>query len=402
MRTSRRFSLALAFAYALVALLLLASQSEAASGNPATVTVRVEGVTETKLPLTQVTTTTEPVVKDGKAEDSCPGTSALGALQLATGGNWSGPWDASLHQYFIEAIAGEGEAVGASKDYWSFWVNDVFQETGACAVELEAGAQVLFFPICYEACPAGAEPTPLEIEAPATAIVGEPVSVTVRQYDTKGKPTPAPGAAVSAPGAHATTDAQGHASLTFASAGSYTLSVTGASGGPPAVRTETTVCVHTANDGKCGTSIQAGPSGSVTSGAVAGHSSPHPSPYTGPYAVVAQIAGLLEHHAYSRAHAPRVLAGTVTAHTAVTSVSIALRRSFHNRCSAYDALRERFAHARCGAAPFFEVSHSPSFSYLLPAALAPGRYVLDVEATDAAGNHTTLARGTSRIVFFVR
>ena len=35
-------------------------------------------------------------------------------------------------------------------------------------------------------------------------------------------------------------------------------------------------------------------------------------------------------------------------------------------------------------------------------ALAPGRYVLDIEATDVAGNHTSLARGTSRIVFYVR
>jgi hypothetical protein len=28
--------------------------------------------------------------------------------------------------------------------------------------------------------------------------------------------------------------------------------------------------------------------------------------------------------------------------------------------------------------------------------------VLDIEATDAAGNRTTLARGTSRVVFDVR
>ena len=35
-------------------------------------------------------------------------------------------------------------------------------------------------------------------------------------------------------------------------------------------------------------------------------------------------------------------------------------------------------------------------------ALPPGRYVLDIEATDVTGNHTSLARGTSRIVFYVR
>ena len=42
------------------------------------------------------------------------------------------------------------------------------------------------------------------------------------------------------------------------------------------------------------------------------------------------------------------------------------------------------------------------FRSLLPGGLAPGRYVLDIQATDAAGNHTSLARGTSRIVFYVR
>ena len=50
----------------------------------------------------------------------------------------------------------------------------------------------------------------------------------------------------------------------------------------------------------------------------------------------------------------------------------------------------------------FKVSTAPSFSYLLPSTLAPGRYVLDIQATDVAGNRTTLARGTSRIVFYVR
>jgi hypothetical protein len=38
----------------------------------------------------------------------------------------------------------------------------------------------------------------------------------------------------------------------------------------------------------------------------------------------------------------------------------------------------------------------------MPFALGRGEYVLDIEATDAAGNHTTLARGTSRIRFYVR
>ena len=58
---------------------------------------------------------------------------------------------------------------------------------------------------------------------------------------------------------------------------------------------------------------------------------------------------------------------------------------------------------RCGAehGRFFSVGSSAHFSYLLPFALPRGRYVLDVEATDAAGNHAPLARGSSRVVFEV-
>jgi hypothetical protein len=117
---------------------------------------------------------------------------------------------------------------------------------------------------------------------------------------------------------------------------------------------------------------------------------------------VAKFTGLTESHVYSRRRAPRLLTGIVTAHSAVTSVSIALRRRYHGRCTAYSGPRALFIHAACGTASFFRVSRSASFSYLLPAALAPGRYVLDVAATDAAGDRTTLARGTSRIVFYVR
>ena len=83
-------------------------------------------------------------------------------------------------------------------------------------------------------------------------------------------------------------------------------------------------------------------------------------------------------------------------------MSLELRRSYKGRCFAFDGVSTRFVKARCGQGSFFKVSNDGLFSYLLPAALAPGRYVLDIEATDAAGNHTALARGSSRVVFYVR
>jgi hypothetical protein len=141
--------------------------------------------------------------------------------------------------------------------------------------------------------------------------------------------------------------------------------------------------------------------GSATSGG-SGGSNLFTASYKGPYAVVARATDVIEGHRYSRKDAPRVLAGTVQAHTTIASVSLKLRREYKSRCYAYDGIREEFGPDRCGAGSYFKVSTEPSFSYLLPARLAPGRYVLDIEATDAAGNRTSLARGTSRTVFYVR
>jgi hypothetical protein len=379
----------------ITALVLLASASAAPAASTGVVTVRVEGTTETKLAPTQVTTTTAPVIKDGNSEHACPGTSAAGALELATGGSWSGRWFGGKTKegrfeglgYSVETVLGESHAFGSGA-FWDEWVGN-HEGEGLCRDEAQPGGQVLLFP-----CPeSGGCPSPLAIEAQASADAGAPVPVTVWKYGPKGEATPAAGATVIGGVTPAMTDAGGHATLSFPGPGQASVRASA----PETVRTETTVCVHVGNDGTCGTSAP-----TATPLAVPVAKPPPPPPYTGPYAVVARIAGLLEHHIYSRRHAPRLLSGIVIAHTAVTSVSIALRRRYRDRCFAFSGRRAAFVRATCGTAPFFRVASATSFSYLLPAPLAPGRYVLDVQATDAAGNRTALARGTSRIVFGVR
>jgi len=73
-------------------------------------------------------------------------------------------------------------------------------------------------------------------------------------------------------------------------------------------------------------------------------------------------------------------------------------------CSFYSGVTDAFKGMRCGAGHghFFSAGSKSSFSYLLPSALAPGRYVLDLEATNGAGERTKLARGSTRLVFYVR
>jgi hypothetical protein len=224
------------------------------------------------------------------------------------------------------------------------------------------------------------------------------VSVTVRRYATTGVTTPQSGATVAYEGLQATTDEHGEATLVFAHAGVAAVDVSA----PGSVRDETTVCVHAGDDGTCGTSAAApGAPKALPSagGEVLGLTS---APYRGPFALVADVSDVSDGHVYDRAHAPRLLAGKVSSHSSVSSLSLKLRRRFDGLCYAFDGVSARFRRARCGHASFFKVSDGATFSYLLPAQLGPGRYVLDVEGTDAAGNHLTLARGTSRLVFYVR
>jgi len=375
---------------AVCALVLCACAPAAIAATPATVTVRVEGLGETKLPATQVTTGTTPFTKDGNNEHTCSGTSALAALDLATSGNWSGPWNSEFKQYEIFSIEGEThlfEPSASANYYWSFWLDEHEATVGACEAELQAGDRALFFPACFGAgCPPAQ--LPLGVAAPASADVGEPVSLSVKRYSTAGIATPVAGANVGGAEAVASTDASGAASVRFNAPGQYTLRVSA----PESVRAETTVCVHAGNDGTCGTTRPLATTPSVAQAA----------PYHGLFAVVAKVIGLSESHAYGPGGAPRLLNGTISSHVPVSSVSLELRRSHRGRCSTYDAVRGRLVPARCGTGRSFQVASGASFSYLLPFALPAGRYVLDVLAADTAGNALARARGSSRIVFYVR
>lgn len=367
---------------------LAALPALATAAGPATVTVRVEGASETLLPPTQVTTSTAPVVKDGKPEDSCPGTDAIGALQIATGGDWSGSWFNGLG-YSLETVLGETYSL-SSTHYWTFWWNDrASEEAGICSAEMKNGDSILFFPECDSECPA--PPSVLGMEAPSTAEPGGEVDVTVTSYSNPaGTPSPAAGATVAYEGDTATTDSQGHVTLRLARTGEQLLRASA----PGSIRTEAYVCVHAGNDGTCGTTAP-------TPGAPSPAPAVVPAPYRGPYALVADVTSVLDGRHYARGHAPRLISGTIRSHSTVTGASLELRRSYRGRCWAYEASRARFLRARCGTGRPFQVSTGANFSYLLPASLPPGRYVLDVTGTDAAGNTLTLARGTSRLVFYV-
>ena len=143
----------------------------AQAARPAKVTVRVESLTRTLVSRT-VTTTRRAVVKDGS--HSCTGTSAAGALEQATGGDWTASWFDGLG-YALDSVDGVRPA---GFDYWTLWINGRSSLTGLCDTELQSGDEVLEY-ICHDAQP----PTyacanrPLALVAPRGRFqAGTPVS----------------------------------------------------------------------------------------------------------------------------------------------------------------------------------------------------------------------------------
>ncbi len=410
---------------------LAALPTAASAGAPATVTVRVEGFSgHTLLPQTAVTTTTAPVDIDGNPAHDCSGTSAGGALYDAlydppsgpARGSWGVTYSSSFGEASIDAI--DGLDLSASSDvYWALYDNSVYASVGMCEQELSPGDHVVLVESCYQPgpdCTKGTEPDHYLTESqPGATTVPVNTAVTVTIGSTvaggSGAAEPLPtGVVVSAvppsgaPVVAATPNAQGVATLAFGTAGTYTIQATA----PDAVPSDSyTVCVHNGNDGNCGTTAPPQTTVATSTTSVSTSTSTTATPSAGVQgtstkagpAFAAFATGVLNSHVYPSGRGPRTLAGHVTAPGALTAVRLRLTRTDKGRCSSYDGVTERFRASRCGVGhgTFFTVGSEPTFSYLLPHRLGPGRYVFDIEAVDVAGHVSALHHGTSRIVFYV-
>jgi len=346
-----------------------------ALARPANVHVRAEGLTATALPRTAVTTTTAAVNKDGQAGHSCSGTSAAGALERATGGNWTGTWFDGLG-YAVEGV--RGVRVDPMSQYWAFWINYQYSTKGVCGAELQPGDDVLLYVDCFASC---TSPKPLRLlRVPAKAAPASSASLLVQEFSadsTTGATTSAPaaGATVTVGGRQFTTAANGVAHVTFSGTGPVNVQATK----PGYVRTATeSTCVTTGADGLCG------------------GAQPSPPDRTAP---VATIGGIRNGQTFSRRKAPRKLRGSVTEDpSGLWAVKIRLTRKLGNKCWYFSGSKERFLKRMCGKKHAFKVGDRAAWSYLLPSRLRRGRYVLDTYALDNAFNRST----TTRVRFRVR
>lgn len=371
---------------ALAALLLTALLAGPAGAATGKVAVRVEGDAQTLVPRTVVTTTEKPVGKAGQT--ACSGTSALGALELATAGNWAGPYDDRFQSYSLDAIMGETHTA-ATESYWAFWMNYAYSTSGVCVQPVQEGDDLLFVSECY--APGCTNSSPLRISGvPASVAPGAGVTVKVDEYSWQYTPDfqsattssqPAAGATLTYAGASATTGADGTAQLSFSGAGPVTIKVSK----PGRVRTSAVTCVTSGADGNCGTTVPPEiPLGTEK-----------PNDDTAP---VASFARLRNGKVYERRRAPRKIAGTVTPDpSGLLSVRLSILRRTATGCWAFDGDVERFKPHRCGGRRSFRIGDRAEWSYLLPKRLPVGRYTIRAVAIDKAGNDSA-----TKVVIHVR
>jgi hypothetical protein len=391
----------------LLTVLLIVAPAASAAG-PADVTLRAEGQDRTLVPRTAVRTDTRTVNKSGTAGQDCTGTSAAGALEIGTGGDWAGNYYDGFG-YTVEAIKREVHTFSDPETY-SFWINNRFSaDKGICSVELQDGDEVLFFtaPCDYDSTTGACRnpKLPLGLTVPRTAAPGAPFNVKVVEYAQDGTPSPAAGATVQSGTASATTNAEGVAALTLRDRGDNDVRARKDN----RARTAEKVCVTDGADGFCGTSKPGQPAQPAAPGAPARCLTTGDDGRCGTVdrrAPSGRIGSIREGQRFARGRVPREISGTVAPDpSGIAKIELRLTRNDRGRCFAYDAGSERLRRTRrCGASRgrYFFVTDRADWSYLLPGVLPRGRYVLDLRVTDRAGNvDRPLQRGRNRIVFRV-
>jgi hypothetical protein len=322
------------------------------AGSPAKVSVRAEAPGRTLVDAT-ITTTRTAVVKDRDAAHSCTGTSAAGALEQASAGNWDGSWFDGLG-YAVDAIDGVRAPADFSA-YWTLWVNGRSSLTGLCDTELKAGDDVLEF-LCTST-PDFSSCTNLPLDLQVIRPRGGKMDVKVTLLKGDGTSTPVKDAIVQGGEQPVRTKADGSATVKLL-VGQSTLRAAH-TGDVPSARLH---CQH-GRGSQCGSRDRTPPT--------------------------LTVKGIADGQTFMTGKAPRVLRGGAVDPEGA-GVAFRLTRRAGGACTAFDGHKARFRACGRRGAPLVDAGDGPRWSYLLPARLEPGSYRLVVYATDEPGNRRVL------------
>jgi len=345
----------------------------AATAAPVTVNLRVEGSAGTVFEG-PVATDAKAITTGSGGSHECDGTqggnptgatpggtptTALDDAAHDTGFTWDGRYGVGgFDDFLVERLAGDGTVGTFGSSSWSLSVDRVAASVGGCQMRVNNGDTVLWEWTQYGE-------NNLELSAPAKAQVGDPVQVTVQQFDASGNLSPAAGADV----AGQLTDSNGNATLTFGSPGTQHLKATIAN----AIRSNAVdICVFNPGSSACDT---APPSGQVQ-GAIKDRLAPSLA-----------LRGIRRGKRFHHGHGPRKLSGTAHDAGGLYQIYFELTRRTHAGCRWYSAKRSVFTRARHSChARFQRLGTKAPWSYLLPKRLPRGKYTLVEKAIDHSFN----------------
>ena len=431
---------------AVVAALVVSVFAVPAAAQAATVSVRVQGTSGAIVPETNVELPTAPVTAIGAPPGTtCGASTVVGALQAATGGDWSGTWDDTTH-LTIQKIKGVDVGDGSLRK-WVAYVNYSYSNGSPCDAQLEGTEiNVLFYPSCTGGT-SGCFPGEPLLWANIPQTVGPDVRLNVVPLEvtttfTGGVGTtsrnPSVNAVVSTPEVAVQTDLYGRAVVTWAQKGPSLMRVTK----PGRVPADVPICITDGSDGYCGTTappfVPFDPLNfCVTTGTDGECGTVDTTPPVG------HINDPVQARAYNTG-TTRVegFKGTVDYdHADIAEVRIALRRQavvtvtkfvkkrvrvkkrIHGkvrRVKVKKRVRVKRKVTRCyywsakasllkvmksckAATPQFKLEGGDFFSYDFPSALPGGSYTLDAQAVDKVGNvDSTPELGRNRVTFTVK
>ena len=365
--------------------------------------LRIEGVQQTYF-AGQVDTTVHQVMghecdglNNGDTKGySGPGPTEVGALDDAASANgftWSGTWDNTFQDFSIDTIA--GETPDQSQAFWYQVRNWNGLDVGGCQQQVQSGDNLVIAVSRFGGPPDYKSWPLLELSGvPATAATGQSFTAHVDEHDGYGTTVAGSGASVGG----ATTGADGNAVVSFGSPGNYTLKATRAN----SIRSNAqTVCVYTPGSGGCGTQ-------KTTTGT---ETTPTPTIQTPAPALkdttppTVDVTSLVAGKVYRRG--PRLLSGDAADAGGIYQVFLRLRlsggsgdgKAAGSRCRWFSGKRGVFTHRTvpCSRARYFRIGDETHWSYLLPARLRGGSYVLDVKVLDRSYN-----AGRSSVPFAVK
>lgn len=195
------------------------------------VTVRVEGEAKNLLPVTTVqvgdgTGVAQTWNEEGEMPHECADDTAYQAIELATEGNWD-------REEFVTTILGEEHTWSPNEEYWIFYLNRNYSNTGICQQHLEDGDTVLMQAgVSGDAPDFVPESVPIAIDSvkPPSGEIGRFEEVTVHltawippDLEEPSEEVDAVGYTVVGGGDEAITDENGEATLLIEEEGAVTL-----------------------------------------------------------------------------------------------------------------------------------------------------------------------------------